>query len=179
MRASSYEMTHTLVAHGAWVEQVCRKNWTAMHEAAKVGNVDILMLLLRNGGWVNHKDVTGVTPLAVAAEHGHFHITEILLNCGQSEDSFTAGLEAVESVNWSPFSGVQRSNLLLFLHSLLPSGSRVNSQACNGESVLLDAAGSGNTACIQLLLDNGADPNLPSITGHLPIHKAAYAGHYE
>ncbi len=59
------------------------------------------------------------------------------------------------------------------------SGSRVNSQACNGESVLLDAAGSGNTACIQLLLDNGADPNLPSMTGHLPIHKTAYAGYYE
>lgn len=59
------------------------------------------------------------------------------------------------------------------------SGSRVNSQACNGESVLLDAAGSGNTACIQLLLDNGADANLPNATGHLPIHKAAYAGHYQ
>lgn len=55
----------------------------------------------------------------------------------------------------------------------------MNSQACNGESVLMDAAGSGNTACVQLLLDNGADPNLPSFTGHLPIHKAAYAGHYK
>lgn len=80
-------MTHSLLAHGAWVEQVCRKNWTAMHEAAKVGQVDILMLLLRNGGQVNHRDVTGVTPLAVAAEHGHFHITEILLHCGQSENT--------------------------------------------------------------------------------------------
>lgn len=55
-----------------------------MHEAAKAGDVDILMLLLRNGGRVNHKDVTGVTPLAVAAEHGHFQIAEILLSCGQS-----------------------------------------------------------------------------------------------
>lgn len=90
MRANSYEMTSTLVANGAWVEQVCRKKWTAMHEAAKVGNVDILMMLLRNGGRVNHKDVLGVTPLSVAAEHGHFHVTEILVNCGQSE-----GLETV------------------------------------------------------------------------------------
>lgn len=55
----------------------------------------------------------------------------------------------------------------------------MNSQACNGESVLMDAAGSGNAACIQLLLDNGADSNLPSITGHLPIYKAAYTGHYK
>lgn len=88
MRAGSYEMTYTLVAHGAWVEQVCRKKWTAMHEAAKVGNVDILMLLLRNGGRVNQKDVTGVTPLSVAAEHGHLYVTEILLNCGGSKVSW-------------------------------------------------------------------------------------------
>lgn len=87
MRAGSYAMTHALVAHGTWVEQVCGKKWTAMHEVAKVGNVEILMLLLRNGGRVNQKDVTGVTPLSVAAEHGHFHIAEVLLNCGQSEDT--------------------------------------------------------------------------------------------
>lgn len=86
MRAGSYEMAYTLVSQGTWVEQVCRKKWTAMHEAAKVGRVDILMLLLRNGGRVNSKDVTGVTPLSVAAEHGHSHVAEILLNCGQSED---------------------------------------------------------------------------------------------
>ena len=59
-----------------------------MHEAARVGDGDILMLLLRNGGQVNLKDVTGSTPLAVAAEHGHFHIAEMLLSCGKSEDSF-------------------------------------------------------------------------------------------
>lgn len=82
VRAGSYEMTCVLVAHGAWVEQVCQKKWTAVHEAAKVGDADILMLLLRNGGRVNQKDVTGVTPLAVAAEHGHFHVSEILVNCG-------------------------------------------------------------------------------------------------
>lgn len=167
MRAGSYPMTRVLVACGAWVEQFCPKKWTAMHEAAKVGDVDILMLLLRNGVRVNHKDMAGVMPLAVAAEHGHLHVVEILLNCGQSEERPPAGSEAEEQV--SPVS----------LPSPSCSGSRVNSQAWNGETVLLDAAGSGNAACVQLLLDNGADPNLPSVTGHLPIHKAAYAGHYE
>lgn len=100
-------MTRALVACGAWVEQLCPKKWTAMHEAAKVGDVDILMLLLRNGVRVNHKDVAGVTPLAVAAEHGHLHVAEILLNCGQSEErppcrfgGCGAGLTRVSSVSF-------------------------------------------------------------------------------
>lgn len=80
-------MTHLLITYGAWAEQVCWRNWTATHEAAKLGDADILMLLLRNGGRVNHKDTTGVTPLAVAAEHGHAHIAEVLLSCGESDES--------------------------------------------------------------------------------------------
>lgn len=103
VRANSLEMTRALVAHGAWVDQVCRKRWTAMHEAAKVGDMDIVMLLLRNGGRVNQKDVTGVTPLAVAAENGHFDVAEILVNCGQSKgfDSLTFPMNVgVTTMGW-------------------------------------------------------------------------------
>lgn len=63
-----------------------------------------------------------------------------------------------------------------FLH--LQPGSNVNAQACNGESVLMEAAGSGNPDCVELLLRHGANPDLAGVTGHLPIHRAAYEGHY-
>ena len=85
-------MVHTLVTYGALVEQVRERKWTEMHEAAKVGNVEILMLLLRNGGRVNHKHVTGVTPLSVATEQGHFQITEVLLSFGRSEVGWNRGI---------------------------------------------------------------------------------------
>uniref|UniRef100_A0A8C8JJ24 Ankyrin repeat and SOCS box containing 15b n=1 Tax=Oncorhynchus tshawytscha TaxID=74940 RepID=A0A8C8JJ24_ONCTS len=51
--------------------------------------------------------------------------------------------------------------------------------ALNGKSVLTDAVGTGNPDCIELLLKNGANPNLPSLIGQLPIHKAAHEGHYD
>lgn len=44
-------------------------------------------------------------------------------------------------------------------------------------SVLFDAAESGNPDVISMLLDHGADPNLPIYSGHLPIHRVAYHGH--
>lgn len=84
-----------------------------MHEAAKVGNVDILMLLLRNGGRVNHKDVTGVTPLSVATEQGHFQITEVLLSCGWSEVGRNCGIIC----NWPPLSSPISSCVLIFFPS--------------------------------------------------------------
>lgn len=49
--------------------------------------------------------------------------------------------------------------------------------ALGSASVLFDAAASGNPDIISLLLEYGADPNVPTHTGHLPIHRAAYRGH--
>lgn len=57
-------------------------------------------------------------------------------------------------------------------------GGDVNAQAPNGDSVLYDAAGSGNPDCIELLLQHGADPNIANLSSRLPIHCAAYEGHY-
>ena len=53
----------------------------------------------------------------------------------------------------------------------------MNAQAYNGDSVLYDAAGSGNLDCIYLLLQAGANPNIASLACQLPIHRAAYEGH--
>lgn len=57
-------------------------------------------------------------------------------------------------------------------------GADVNAQAPNGDSVLYDAAGSGNPDCIDILLQHGANPNIHNLSSQLPIHRAAYEGHY-
>lgn len=50
---------------------------------------------------------------------------------------------------------------------------------CELESgtILFDAAASGNPDIISLLLEHGADPNVPLYSGHLPVHRVAYHGH--
>lgn len=89
MRGGSYEISHALLAYGAWAEQpIPSRKWTAVHEAARRGHADVLTLLLRSGGGcVDQRDATGATPLAVAAEHGHLQAAEVLLHCGQSAKS--------------------------------------------------------------------------------------------
>lgn len=58
-----------------------------------------------------------------------------------------------------------------------PLGGDVNTQASNGDTILYDAAGSGNLDSVELLLRHGANPNVASYAHQLPIHRAAYEGH--
>lgn len=60
---------------------------------------------------------------------------------------------------------------------ILPGGD-VLALADDGASVLFEAAGGGNPDCISLLLEYGGSGNIPNRAGHLPIHRAAYEGHY-
>uniref|UniRef100_A0A8C7IKI3 Uncharacterized protein n=1 Tax=Oncorhynchus kisutch TaxID=8019 RepID=A0A8C7IKI3_ONCKI len=80
----------------------------------------------------------------------------------------------------------------------LQLGGNVNAQAPNGDSVLYDAAQSGNPDCIDFLLQHGANPNVPSLcsesqrifilittrrairlSGKSPVHSAANGVHVQ
>ncbi|KAM6202788.1 ankyrin repeat and SOCS box protein 15 [Rhynchocyon petersi] len=139
VRKGSYDMVSALIKHNTSVDQPCAKRWSAMHEAAKQGRKDIIALLLKHGrGSVHLRDGFGITPLGVAAEHGHCDVLEHLIH----------------------------------------KGGDVFALADDGASVLFEAAGGGNPDCISLLLEYGGSGNVPNRAGHLPIHRAAYEGHY-
>lgn len=65
------------------MEQVCLKQSTALHEAAKLGYSHIMELLFEHGGQVSEIDQDGVTPMAIAAEHAHSEVLEILIYSGE------------------------------------------------------------------------------------------------
>lgn len=56
-------------------------------------------------------------------------------------------------------------------------GANALGQASDSSSILLEAASGGNPDSIALLLEYGADANIPKNSGHLPIHVAADRGH--
>lgn len=116
VRQKSYDMVLNLLMGGAFVEQVCLTKWRATHEAAKVtqaevmrspcsldltsfptlhqvGCADVLMQLLRHGAKVDSRDGHGVTPLAIAAEHGNTEAVDILIQHGEHRTTFVSSQE--------------------------------------------------------------------------------------
>ncbi|KAK7891181.1 hypothetical protein WMY93_023144 [Mugilogobius chulae] len=140
-----------------------------MHEAAKLGNSDILMLLLRNGGRVNQKDITGATPLAVAAEHGHFHIIEILVNCGSKVNSQACNGESV----LLDAAGSGNSACIKFL---LDNGANPNLHSATGHLPIHKAAYAGNYDALKILIPLTYKKAIKE-AGQSPVHSAAEGGH--
>ncbi|EDL24718.1 ankyrin repeat and SOCS box-containing protein 14 [Mus musculus] len=117
--------TPEAASHGADVNLRCANERTALHEAAKLGRLDMVKLMLASGAYPDARSSYGFTPLALAAQ-----------------------------------------------------GADVHSQASDSSSVLLEAVRGGNPEAVSLLLEYGADANIPKSSGHLPIHVAADKGHF-
>lgn len=71
----------------------------------------------------------------------------------------------------------QYSEKTLRISLFLLLGANALGQASDSSSILLEAASGGNPDSVTLLLEYGADANVPKNSGHLPIHVAADRGH--
>ena len=76
------ERVEKLLAHGADVSAVDADGDTALHGAAKSGNVEIMKLLLDKGANPNATNRQGGTPLMWTAVFGHEEATRFLLSRG-------------------------------------------------------------------------------------------------
>jgi ankyrin repeat protein len=66
-----------------------RKDWTALHYAARSGSSDIALKLLEKGADVNARTPGGWTPLILAAENGRSETVHLLLQKGADVDAQT------------------------------------------------------------------------------------------
>ncbi|CAM0884844.1 unnamed protein product [Alopecurus aequalis] len=156
-----------LLEHGADPDHVDKIGFTPLHEAAKLGRCEIVEHLLSGGAYVDSFSTYHGTPLHVAAQYKQDGAMKILLDhhadCNKILDSYRSPLMiAIFS------SSVECVNLLL------EAGADV--KGIRTATPLQAAARSGLSDVIKPLLDAGADPNVLSEFGHLPIQLAAYYG---
>ncbi|XP_067400310.1 ankyrin repeat and SOCS box protein 14 isoform X1 [Emydura macquarii macquarii] len=132
---------------------------------------EIASLLIRFGANVNLQCVNKRTALHEAARLGRKDMVNLLLCSGADPDPRSAyGL--------TPLALAAQIGHTEIMEILLRKGADVLSQATDCASILFEAAGGGNPDSLSLLLEYGADANVPKHSGHLPIHRAAYRGHF-
>jgi ankyrin repeat protein len=138
------------------------------------GKLEVAGYLVSKGADVNADDFWGRTPLWAAVEYRNLDMNN------NDQDSPTDN-------------GVDRAPFLPFIKVLLDAGANVNARTrelppsrrwlyslndvswvdFTGQTPFLRAALSADTATMRLLVEHGADPNLPTLAGTTPLMAAA------
>ena len=142
--------------------------------AALNNRMDVARLLLSRGANVNADDFWGRTPLWAAVEYRNLDMNNVEVEAPKDN-------------------GVDRGPILVFITELIDAGANVNARTrelppprrwlyslndvswvdFTGQTPFLRAALSGDTATMKLLVQRGADPNLPTLAGTTPLMAAA------
>ncbi|XP_026863301.2 ankyrin repeat and SOCS box protein 15b [Electrophorus electricus] len=160
-----------LVRHGASPYNTNRMSESPLLLAVRAGSYDTVLALILGGAFVEQVCRAKWTATHEAARAGCADIMMLLLRHGGK-------VEARDVHGVTPLGIAAEFGHADVLEILIEHGGDVNAQATNGDTVLYDAAGSGNLDCVELLLQRGASPNVASLAFQLPIHRAAYQGHY-
>jgi ankyrin repeat protein len=138
------------------------------------GKLDVATYLLSKGANVNADDFWGRTPLWAAVEYRNLDMNN------NDQDSPTDN-------------GVDRAPFLPIIKALIDTGANVNARTrelpparrwlyslndvswvdFTGQTPFLRAALSADTTTMRLLVEHGADPNLPTLAGTTPLMAAA------
>jgi len=139
--------------------------------AAAEGNLLRVQTFLGQGISAQVADERGVTPLLLAAKHGHRDVAALLLERGTL-------VEPTRQDGVTPlFMAVQEGHRDV-VALLLEKGAHVKAQAKIGDVTLLHvAAYRGDQEMIRLLLHHEADKNARMTSGERPVDLAQAQGH--
>ncbi|XP_051520544.1 histone-lysine N-methyltransferase EHMT2-like isoform X3 [Myxocyprinus asiaticus] len=154
-----------LIQSGACVYHV-EDGSTGLHHAAKLGNLEVVTLLLSTGQVdLNAQDSGGWTPVIWAAEHRHIDVIRALLNRGA--DVTIRDKEMNVCLHWASFAGSAEIAELV-----LNAGCPLSSVNLHGDTPLHIAAREGYIDCVTLFLSRGADIDIMNKEGDTPLSLA-------
>ncbi len=143
---------------------------TALHFAAKKGQVECTEMLLNNGAMVNVADDWGQTPLMMGVISGSTDTVKMLLMHRARLDM--TDLHSMDALMYAAREGHKDIILLLIEHD-----ADVNNVVKT--SPLHQAALYGHVECVKVLLRAGAHPNLRDIHHIIPMTLATHTDKHE
>ncbi|XP_060759667.1 ankyrin repeat and SOCS box protein 13a.1 [Neoarius graeffei] len=152
---------------GFWSER------TPVHEAASLGQVEKLQILVDTGASVNAATVDNITPLHEACIQDHPECVQVLLNADAQVD--------VRTIHGStPLCHACAAGSVESVRLLLEHGASVNpSLTALTASPLHEACIRGSAECVKLILSNGALLEAFDIHFGTPLHAACAKAHLE
>ena len=172
------EIVRILLDHGANPNTESKYCETPLHSVSRgkydyqEHGVNIARLFMQCGVDVNALSKINFTPLHVAAFHGGFEITRLLLNHGANANAEVEGGEtALHPVSRGKCDS--QENGVGIAQLLLEYGVDVHAQDKHHDTALHEAAFNGRLEIAQLLLDHGANPNTENEQGATPLHSVS------
>lgn len=131
--SSNNDTVRYLIKTGVDINLKGTDGMTALHLAAKCGNLKACQLLVKSSEnsqkFVNCQDDGGWTPLVWACEHGYGDVADFLINKGA--DASLRDVEHNVALHWAAFSGSSHIAKLL-----LDKGCDVNAVNAHGDTPL-------------------------------------------
>lgn len=162
-----------LIEHGADIEAPSELNgMRALHIASRFGDVPMISMLLERGATIDARSGSDRTALQIASQTGRLEVVKLLLERGADFDA----IESVEGLSALAIACFQGN--LEIARALLEAGADVEATTSNGRSVVFLASSIasysnvGGDELIRLLLNLGADIDLPDDAGITPLSYA-------
>lgn len=183
------------------------KRRTALHIAARNGQLDIVNYLLTLPVNIDAADQYGMTPLHLSVKHGHHDVTLALLahladvnkkminGCsplflaalhGRAQDfqsllQHGADLSAAQDnvFKLTPLYAAALRGHNHMLQLLLNNGIDINERSIDGRTALFLAVKGNRLETAKILLSKCANPDIPNEYGITPLHAAASMGKME
>jgi ankyrin repeat protein len=177
---------------------------TALLYAARDGHMEAAKALLEGGANINEVSTSEKTsPLVMATMNGHFDLAKLFVDWGAdpnltNNQGLTALYAAVDlqwaPKGWFPAPGVgqEKTTYLDLMKALLGTGANPNARITKklwfrsfGDHSWVDTAGatafwraaqSSDVDAMRLLVDHGADPDIPTTHGATPLMAASGIG---
>lgn len=188
-----------LLAGGADVHARSTGGFSPLMFAVRAGYLDMTHLLIEAGASAEETLFDGTSALVLAAKNGHYELGAYLLDAGADPDADDQGWTALHEIKWT-----RRPNLgfnnpppivtgsmsdLEFIRKLAAHGADLNARMTKepqnryrnvlnriGSTPFLLAAKAADIEMMGLLVELGADPQLPNEDGTSPLMVAAGVG---